>query len=290
MTRPLRVHLRDGFYHVTLRGNHQQPIFLIDGDRQRLNRIVSDAMDRYTAKLHAYCWMTNHLHFLIQVSEHPLGLVMRQIASQYARAFQRKLQTTGHLFERRYYARVVDVEAYLLLLLRYIHLNPVVAGLVKVAGHYPWSSYHVYAGTKTEPWVTTDFALRMFGSPRSQAIAAYLRFLNCDLEDVVYPIDEPPPSLPPVRDRGQPNANSRANRKCTQSLAELIEESCRRFGTTSERLHSESRDPYLMQVRAWISRRALEQGIANLSEISRVLGRDRATLRHAMRRYPRELE
>jgi putative transposase len=290
MTRPLRVHLRDGFYHVTLRGNHQQPIFRINADRMRLNDIVAEALEKYAAKLHAYCWMTNHLHFLIQVSDDPLGLVMRRIASTYARAFQRKLQTTGHLFERRYYARVVDVEAYLLLLLRYIHLNPVVAGLARVARDYPWSSYHAYAGTKVEPWITTDFALRMFGSPRHEAIAAYLQFLNCDLADAVYPLDEPPPTRPPERDRGQAIVNSRTTRNRSQSLAKMIEEACRRFERTPEQLHSESRDPYLMKVRAWITRRALEQGTASLSEISRALGRDRATLRHAMRRYPTEPE
>ena len=290
MTRPLRVHLRDGFYHVTLRGNHQQPIFRINADRLRLNDIVAEALEKHAAKLHAYCWMTNHLHFLIQVSDDPLGLVMRRIASTYARAFQRKLQTTGHLFERRYYAKVVDVEAYLLLLLRYVHLNPVVAGLVKAAPDYPWSSYHAYAGTRAEPWITTDFALTMFGSPRREAIAAYLQFLKCDLEDAVYPLDEPPPSPPPEGDRCHKPVGSRTTHNCPQSLAEIIVEACRRFERTPEQLHSESRDPYLMRVRAWITRRALEQGTANLSEISRVLGRDRATLRHALRRYPKEPE
>jgi putative transposase len=290
MSRPLRVHLRGGFYHVTLRGNHQQPIFHIDGDRQRLDEIVAGALETYAARLHAYCWMTNHLHFLIQVSDDPLGSVMRQIASAYARAFQRKLQTTGHLFERRYHARIVDVESYLLRLLRYIHLNPVVAGMARVAGDYRWSSHHAYAGTQAVPWITTDFALKMFGSPRSEAVAAYLLFLNCDLADAAYPLDEPASSCPPERKPDRTFVGKGTQSQDAQSLAELLDEACRRFGTTVEQLRSESRDQYLIQVRAWIARRALERKIANLSQIARMLGRDRTTLRSAMQRYPREPE
>ena len=147
---------------MTLRGNHQRPIFLADRDRSLLNTIVARAIDNFDARLHAYCWMTNHLHLLLQVGVVPLSDPMRNIAAEFARAMQIKLQTTGHFFERRYHATLVDADAYLLELIRYIHLNPVRAGIVSYPSQYPWSSHHAYIGAREEPWVTTEFGLSMF--------------------------------------------------------------------------------------------------------------------------------
>jgi REP element-mobilizing transposase RayT len=285
--------LPGGFYHTTLRGNHQQAIFRNDTDRLRLNEIVARALGTYGARLHAYCWMTNHLHFLIQIGDEPLGTVMRQIASDYARAFQRAIPTTGHLFERRYHARIVGAEPYLLALLRYVHLNPVAAGIVKFAHEYRWSSFHGYAGRRSEAWLTTGFLLAMFSNNRAEAIAAFLSFMDCDTaaENEVgrtpaVPLDADFTSKWQAPARGTRKHQLRA----PQSLDALIEEACRRFETTVQQLHGESRDPYLMRVRGWIAKRALSDRVANLSQIARALGRDRATLRYAMRRYPNETE
>ena len=120
-----RLHIPAAFYHVTLRGNHRQDIFFTADDRILLNAIVAEVIAGYGARLHAYCWMTNHTHMLIQVGDVPLGRIMLRIASRYARQIQARFRTTGHLFERRYHAVLVDVDSYLLELLRYIHLNPI---------------------------------------------------------------------------------------------------------------------------------------------------------------------
>jgi putative transposase len=187
VVRPLRIHVAGGFYHVTLRGNHQQDVFREHSDRALLNAVVGRALCRHEAQIHAYCWMSNHLHLLIRVSASPLGPVMRDIASNYARAFQLKMQTSGHLFERRYHATLIDVDAYLLAVLRYIHLNPVAAGLVRKVSEYRWSSHRAYAGGSGEPWLTTDFALAMFAQTRERAHAAYCRFVDsasaCHLDE-----------------------------------------------------------------------------------------------------------
>lgn len=106
---------------------------------------------------------------------------MRDIASNYARAFQLKMQTTGHLFERRYHATLIDVDVYLLAVLRYIHLNPVAAGLVRNVSEYRWSSHRAYAEGLGESWLTTDFALSMFAQTRARARAAYCRFVDAAL-------------------------------------------------------------------------------------------------------------
>lgn len=291
MPRRLRIHVPGGFYHVTLRGNHQHDIFRSDADRFLLNAIVGRAIEAYGASIHAYCWMSNHLHFLLQVGERPLGDVMRQIASGYARAFQQKLPTTGHLFERRYHATLVDVDAYFLEVLRYIHLNPVRAQLVTQPADYRWSSHHAYSGRAvTEPWLTTQFGLAIFSTDARSAHLAYRQFMDCAnashfdeslLEGEPGTIaGQQCPRIAPVFSSPEPGPR--------QTLAQLIDEACRRFGVREQHLSTGSRDPVLVQARAWIAREALNRRISSLSGVARALGRDRATLRFAIRRHAGE--
>ena len=173
MPRSPRIHAPGAMYHVTLRGNHRQDIFFTPADRSLLTHIIRDILVDCGAQLHAYCYMTNHVHALLQVSDTPLSKIMLLMAGRYARRVQARLETTGHLFEKRYHALLVDADEYLLALLRYIHLNPVRASLVSSPDEYPWSSHHAYLGRRYEPWLTTQFALRMLGTDRQRATAAY---------------------------------------------------------------------------------------------------------------------
>lgn len=91
MPRHPRLHVPRGFYHVTLRGNHSESIFSTDGDRQKLNAIVAEAIDKYGARVHLFCWMTNHLHFLLQIGEVKAGKVVQRIAMRYSR-YQKTLR------------------------------------------------------------------------------------------------------------------------------------------------------------------------------------------------------
>ena len=288
MPRPLRVHVPGGFYHVTLRGNHQQAIFVVESDRRLLNTIVARVLESTGSRLHAYCWMTNHLHLLMQVHEQPLAVPMRAIASEFARAMQEKLATTGHYFERRYHARLVDADSYFLRLLRYIHLNPVSACMVKRPELFAWSSHHVYSGARNEPWVTTDFGLRMFGQNRRSAIAAYLRFVaSDDAMDWTPDAIESAPELA-ADELVLPRASDRIVKR--QTLAQLIAEACQRFAVAAEMLESPVRDKYLSKVRAWIAHQAAARHVCALAAVARSLNRHESTLREAMRRYPREIK
>jgi putative transposase len=280
-------------YHVTLRGNHQQPVFLSDEDRDLLNTIVARAVHNFDARLHAYCWMTNHLHLLLQVGASPLTNPMRNIAAEYARAMQIKLRTTGHFFERRYHATLVELDSYLLELIRYIHLNPVRAGIVSQPSRYPWSSHHSYIGTRQETWVTTEFGLSMFARDRQSATLKYLEFLDCPA-DISWAS-----SLASnggkvevfggaaFVSRIQTGTSVTAGR---QSLEALIDEACKRFNIDAAQLGSPARDKYVAKVRAWIAHQAGVRRIATLSAVSRLLGRNEATLRYAIRAYPGEID
>jgi REP-associated tyrosine transposase len=287
MTRPLRLHLPGGFYHVTLRGNHREAIFRTETDRLLLNKIVEHALAAHGARLHAYCWMTNHLHALVQIGDDPLANLMRRIAAGYARAFQRNRETTGHLFEKRYFAVLVDAESYLLELLRYIHLNPVRAGMVSGVSHYRWTSHHMYCGAGVDAWVTTDFALRMFAAERAKAIVAYRKFVACDAHALASPFEQIRGEQVLGSDDFKARLQSRLGLPIAprMSLDALIAECCEHFNITETLLKSKLRHDRIVEARAWIARRARTGRIASLAELGRKLGCEPKTLRLAMARH-----
>ena len=232
--------------------------------------------------------MTNHIHLLVQVGDAPLDRIMLRIASRYARTVQARLDTTGHLFERRYHAQLVDADAYLLTLIRYIHHNPCRAGIAGDPADYRWSSHHAYLGRRQESWVTTDFALQMFHTDRARAIAGYRQFMGVVAKDPDAAEQIETNSVDP-RVLGDDRFLARCageswRPRSGRTLAELIEEGCRRFAVAPADLASASRVRRVTSVRAWIAREAIEQRVASLSEVARTFGRDESTLRESLRR------
>lgn len=177
MARPVRVHVYGGIYHVIMRGNAREPIFFDSDDRRQLNGIIAEGLDRYNCRIHAFCWMTNHIHAVVQVAERPLSEFMCWSASRYARFINRKRDRSGHLFERRHKVIVVNDDAYLLELVRYIHLNPVMAGIAVSPARYTWSSHRGYLGTQRTEWLTTTGVLSCFSSSVSTARKRYQEFM-----------------------------------------------------------------------------------------------------------------
>lgn len=293
MPRKPRLHVPGAFYHVTLRGNHRQDIFFSAKDRQRLERILSEVIERFVARVHAYCWMTNHIHLLIQVSEKPLGATMQRIASQYARQLQKRFSTTGHLFERRYHAVMVDVDEYLLELLRYIHLNPVRARMVDKPGDYPWTSHHAYSGEKVVDWLTVDFALGLFHADRQLAHAAYARFINSALDGSRHaalpsPLTEVNSNDHRIlgSDEFVARVESAAWRpRSRKSLDDLINDASERFSVTREDLIAAGRSRMKARVRAWVAHQAITLRVASLARVAQEFRRDESTLRESVERY-----
>ena len=131
MARKPRVHVPGGIYHVMLRGNGGQDIFFEPEDRGEIYRLLGEGTARFEYRVHAYCLMSNHLHLAVEVGRIPLSRGMQNLAFRYTRWINRREKRMGHLFQGRYRALLVDRDAYLLELVRYIHLNPVRAGLVE---------------------------------------------------------------------------------------------------------------------------------------------------------------
>ncbi len=118
MARPTRLHVEGGVYHVILRGNDRQAIFFTPADRRHWIALLRRGLDRYGGRVHAYCWMANHIHMALQVADLPLHRLMHWLAMSYSRHTNQRLGRTGHLFERRYRAKLVDTDRYLLELVR----------------------------------------------------------------------------------------------------------------------------------------------------------------------------
>ena len=168
MARPLRIEFPGATYHVTSRGNRQQPIFVDDADRELFLATLARAMERMDATVLAYCLMGNHYHLVLCTRRGNLSALMRQINGVYTQAVNRRHATSGHVFQGRFKAILVDRDAYLLELLRYVELNPVRAQLVTAAGDWEWSSYRAHTGQVAAPaWLDSDSA---FGAVLGRAV------------------------------------------------------------------------------------------------------------------------
>lgn len=283
MPRAPRVHVPGGLYHVILRGNHRQAVFDRQTDYHMFEDLLARALCRYGARVHAYCWMTNHVHLAAQVGDAPLGRLIHAAASAYARRKQQRVPTTGHFFERRYRATLVETDAYLLALVRYIHRNPVEAGIVSDPADYPWSSHRSYLGRGCPPWLTVAPTLAMFGDGTPDAVAAYGRFIAEDpregaLETLEHKgargAAEP---LPGFELDDQRHLGFR-------SLEQVVHEVATELNVDQELLESRRRDPKLVHARLEIARRALAAGVASLTAVAARLCRSPSTLSDQLNR------
>jgi len=178
MARPLRLEFAGALYHVTSRGDRQEVIYASDTDRESCLEILGNVCERYNWIVHAYCLMDNHYHLLVETPDGNLSKGMRQLNGVYTQSFNRTHKRVGHVFQGRYKAILVQKEAYLLEVARYIVLNPVRAHMVRAAKDWPWSSYRATAGQSTPPiWFNTDWILAHFSKHKLTAINHYRRFV-----------------------------------------------------------------------------------------------------------------
>ncbi len=179
MPRHARLDATGSLHHIMLRGINKGDLFIDDLDRKtfldRLGQVIADGR----CTVYAFTLMSNHVHLLIRSGDIGISAVMRKLLTWYAIYFNRRHRRTGHLFENRYKSVLCEEEPYFLELVRYIHLNPVRAGIVTdMAGldSYPWSGHRVVVGKKT--WMDRDFTLLLFGKTRRKAQAAYRSFIS----------------------------------------------------------------------------------------------------------------
>jgi putative transposase len=179
MARPLRLEFPGALYHVTSRGDGREDIYVDDADREEWLDVLGEACGRFNWMVHAYCLMTNHYHVLLETPDGNLSRGMRQLNGVYTQRFNRAHGRVGHVFQGRYKAVVVQKDAYLMELARYIVVNPVRARMVRSAREWPWSSYRATAGQEPCPaWLSRDWLLAAFGPTLTVAETAYREFVS----------------------------------------------------------------------------------------------------------------
>jgi len=183
MARRPRIEFPGAFYHVIVRGNQRQKIFHDEADYSKYLSLLSGYRERYQFKLFAYTLMSNHVHLLIQTGEIPLSKILQGLSQSYTQYYNLRRKTVGHLFQGRYKAILCDRDAYLLALVRYIHLNPVRAGIVEEVSKYRWSSHHAYVGMENSGLVSRDEVLKMFSTKRAVARDRYVQFVREGIDD-----------------------------------------------------------------------------------------------------------
>ncbi len=178
MGRPLRLEFEGALYHLTSRGNEQRPIFRCDRDRKAFLTFLGRAAKRFGWSVTAWVLMTNHFHLVIQTREPNLSRGMHWVNGTYAGWFNRVHKRSGHLFQGRFKAFLIERESYFAEVLRYTVLNPVRAKMVERPEDYKWSSYRATAGLEPAPeWFDLPGALALFHPDRRTAHVNYREFV-----------------------------------------------------------------------------------------------------------------
>lgn len=246
MARPLRIEYPGAWYHVMNRGAGQREVFKTERQREYFLGLLNDTTNRFQAEWHAYCLMGNHYHLLIRTPQGNLQRIMRHVDGLYTQFFNRTEDRDGPLFRGRYRAVLVDADTHWLELSRYIHRNPLEAGLTNDLKDYRWSSYQVYAGLKTRPpWLITEYVLKAIGE-RDQN-SRYRTFVTGDTDKELrsfYEQTRMSPILGDERFRAQALAGKERNinhpdlrvAKPLPSLEKIVAVTCRRLKVSDEEI------------------------------------------------------
>ena len=181
MPRQARIDAPGALHHIIARGIEKRPIFRDDTDRDNFIQRLDHILDDSSTPCFAWALMPNHLHLLLKTGLKPISTIMRQLLTGHAVYFNRRHKRHGHLFQNRYKSILCQEEAYLLELVRYIHLNPLRAGIVhssKGLMNYAYGGHSSVMGKCMLQWHATDYVLGFFGNRKSAARKAYLQFVE----------------------------------------------------------------------------------------------------------------
>lgn len=198
MSRPLRIQYPDAWYHVMNRGRRGDEIFSKDSDYDTFIDLLKEIFEDYNVNISAYCLMSNHYHLLVQTPDANLSRAMRHLNGVYTQRYNKNHHCDGQLFRGRFKAILVDADSYLLELLRYIHRNPIEAGLVESLQKYNFSSHKGYLSkAKKWDWLHKRFPLSLFSKDHAESVRLYKQFVTEKVPDEINRILEHG-KLPPV--------------------------------------------------------------------------------------------
>ncbi len=267
MARKPRIEYEGAFYHVITRGNQRQRVFKGDNDFQKYINLLAFYKERYKYSLYAYVLMSNHVHLLIETRQIPLSKILQGINQSYTMYFNGKYKTVGHLFQGRYKAILCDKDAYLLSLIKYIHLNAVRAKIAKAAGQYRWSSHQSYEKKKNNDFVDTDQVLRIFSEDKSQSRKLYRAYIDDGIEvkkeDIYKTVSQRILGEEKFVDKVMEKIDERFENKRKHhkySLKKIVETIGKMRGITLKQLREKSKNREILTVRKLVSLAAREYG------------------------------
>ncbi len=229
MPRIARELSESGIYHVMVRGINRQVIFKDTNDIQRYLQTLDELKMTGGFALYAYCFMKNHLHLLLRESSESVSQIMRKIGSSYVYWYNHKYGRVGYLFQDRFKSEPVEDDKYFLTVLRYIHQNPLKAGLCKSITEYKWSSYHDYLNA--EGITDIDFALKIFNPDRKNAVSQFTAFHNEENDDCCLDVEA-------------------SQRLSDQAAADVIKNMCKVNNPSDlQKIEKSARDKYLNQLK-----------------------------------------
>lgn len=295
MARPPRIEVPGALYHVIARGNQRRTIFRDAVDYRRYLDLLARYQQRQGFTLYAYVLLPNHLHLLLSPGRFALSKTMQGLQQTYTRHFNQRYRVVGHCFQGRYKAILCQSDAYLLELVRYLHLNPVRAGLVPTAARYRWSSHRLYLGGRDTGGVAVEAVLRQFSSIRERAVAAYRAFVQAgvpaghraDLYTVVA-----------QRFLGDERFAERMERESHRevgwapvdvSIQRIADQVGRLLGPRHTSLCGPGRSRQAARARAVIAFIARQEAGLPLKTVATYFGRDDATLSLAVQRLERQM-
>lgn len=188
MPRNARRKSETGIYHIMMRGINRQCIFEDEEDCEKILQTLEKYREKSGYEIYAYCLMGNHLHLLLKVGKEPFEQVMRRICGSYVYWYNLKYNRIGNLFQDRFKSEPVEDEKYFLTVLRYIHQNPLKAGLIKDLSMYEWSSYLEYISKAR--LVKTAYVLESLNKDRDKAIKIFMEYNNALIDDMCLDIDD----------------------------------------------------------------------------------------------------
>jgi REP element-mobilizing transposase RayT len=306
-----------------VRGIDRADIFRDDADRHGFLKKLGKLIVISKSQVYAWALMTNHVHILYKSGEKGISFVMRRLLTWYAIYFNRRYKRSGHLFENRYKSILCDEEQYLLELVRYIHLNPVRAGLVstlKDLDRYPWCGHAVLTGSMSMDWMSTEYVLAHFGKTQVSARKKYSDFMadgfhqgqrseltggglvrsqggwsqvmgmrrrgeQENSDERILGSGEFVESL--LREAEERELRQLRISRSGKTIDEIIKEECQARSVSARELQSGSRRRPVSEARAVIAFRSIEElGLAT-AEIARALGVATSTVSRAITRGAR---
>jgi REP element-mobilizing transposase RayT len=285
VARPLRIEYEGALYHVTARGNERGKIFFTKTDYRKFKEYLADAQIKYGFVIHCYVFMTTHYHILIETPDKNLSKIMHYLNSSYTTYINIKRKRSGHLFQGRYKAILVDRDSYLLELSRYMHLNPVRAKMVERPEEYPYSSYDAYISGNVE-LVSVAPVLSMFSKDTITARGKYRAFVESALsEEMESPLKSVyggmilgsssfiKDTLAQIEDEmlNKEEISHRKALQASQDSDDIISIVCERHGVTPDELLSTNRNNlrkmciYLMKRFAALTNRRIGELLGGMS-------------------------